>query len=49
MAALRQLDGLLASGSIENARSAVKVSESRRDLQEALESAWKDPRLERTA
>ena len=45
----RQLDSVLNAGSLENARSSVTEAARRRAIQDALEDAWSEKDLSRTA
>ena len=45
----RQLDSVLSAGSLENARTSVTEAGRRRAIQDALEEAWNEKGLSRTA
>jgi hypothetical protein len=45
----RQIDSVLTSGSLENARSSVEEAVRRRAIQDALEGAWSGGDLSRSA
>ena len=45
----RQLDSVLNTGSLENARTSVTEAARRRAIQDALEEAWSEKDLSRTA
>jgi len=45
----RQLDSVLSAGSLENARTSVTEAAHRRAIQDALEDAWSEKDLSRTA
>jgi len=49
LSSARQIDSVLTSGSLENARSSVEEAVRRRALQGALEDAWSERGLGRTA
>ena len=49
LSSARQIDSVLTSGSLENARSSVDEAVRRRALQGALEDAWGGRDLSRTA